>query len=78
MIDLDENAIEIFRAKWMEKSGNTRIGSLSIEQLLRDCEAITDEGITYAAMILFGKREALGKYLPQSEIIFEYRSTKPF
>lgn len=75
MIDLDENAIEIFRAKWMEKSGNTRIGSLSIEQLLRDCEAITDEGITYAAMILFGKREALGKYLPQSEIIFEYRST---
>lgn len=75
LTDLDETAIEIFRSKWMEKSGNARIGSLSIEQLMHDCEAITDEGITYAALILFGKREALGKYLPQSEIVFEYRSS---
>lgn len=49
--------------------------SLSTEQLLRDCEAITDDGITYAALVLFGKRESLGKYLPQAEIIFEYRSS---
>ena len=49
--------------------------SLSTEQLLRDCEAITDEGITYAALTLFGKKESLGKYLPQAEIIFEYRSS---
>lgn len=73
--DLDDAAIEAFRAKWIEKSGNNRLSTLSPEQLLRDCEAITDEGITYAALILFGKREALGKYLPQSEIIFEYRSS---
>ena len=73
--DLDEGAIEVFRAKWIEKSGNKRLANLSIEQLLRDSEAITDEGITYAALILFGKKEALGKYLPQSEIIFEYRSS---
>lgn len=73
--DLDESAIEVFRTKWIEKSGNLRLTSLSIEQLLRDCEAITDEGITYAALVLFGKREALGKYLPQSEIVFEYRSS---
>lgn len=43
--------------------------------MLRDCEAIIDEGITYAALILFGKREALGRLLPQAEIIFEYRSS---
>ena len=73
--DLDSSAIEAFREKWAEKSGNKRLSSLSAEQLLRDCEAITDEGITYAALILFGKREALGKLLPQSEIIFEYRSS---
>ena len=35
-----------------------------------------DEGITYAARALFGKRESLGKYLPQAEIIFEYRSSE--
>ena len=73
--DLDSSAIEAFREKWTEKSGNKRLANLSAEQLLRDCEAIMDEGITYAALILFGKREALGKLLPQSEIIFEYRSS---
>lgn len=74
--DLDESAIETFRDKWVEKSGNRRIKTLSTEQLLRDCEAITDDGITYAALALFGKRESLGKYLPQAEIIFEYRSSE--
>ena len=73
--DLDDAAIEAFRAKWMEKSGSKRLLNLSKEQLLRDCGAITDDGITYAALILFGKKEALGKYLPQSEVIFEYRSS---
>lgn len=74
--DLDEAAVEEFREKWVEKSGNKRILSLSMEQLLHDCEAVTDEGVTYAALILFGKRESLGKYLPQAEIIFEYRSSE--
>lgn len=73
--DLNETAIEAFRIKWLEKSGNKRIMNLSVEQLLRDCEAITDEGITYAALVLFGKKKSLGKYLPQAEVIFEYRSS---
>ncbi len=73
--DLDESAIEAFRDRWVAKSSNRRILSLTAEQLLRDCEAITDEGITYAALVLFGKRASLGKLLPQAEIIFEYRSS---
>lgn len=73
--DLDDSAVEAFRAKWIEKSGNNRLSSLSAEQLMHDCEAVTDEGVTYAALILFGKKEALKKYLPQAEIIFEYRSS---
>ena len=73
--DLDESAVEAFRGKWVEKSGNRRLLSLSKEQLLHDCEAITADGVTYAALALFGKRESLGKYLPQAEIIFEYRSS---
>ena len=43
---------------------------------MRDCEAITGDGITYAALVLFGKRESLGKFLPQAEVIFEYRSSE--
>ena len=72
--DLDPSAVDESRNKWAEKSGNRRIMSLSQEQLLRDCEAIIDEdGITYAALALFGKRSALGKFLPQAEMVFEYR-----
>lgn len=73
--DLDEAAVNVFRDKWIEKSGNKRLKNLTTEQLLMDCEAVSKEGVTYAALILFGKRTSLGKYLPQSEIIFEYRSS---
>ena len=76
LCDLDESAIEAFRDRWVEKSGNRRLLSLSTAQLLHDCEAITVDGVTYAALALFGKRESLGKYLPQAEIIFEYRSSE--
>lgn len=76
LTDLDEAAVEDFRARWIEKSGNKRLQSLSMEQLLRDCEAITEDGITYAALILFGTRAALGKHLPQAEIVFEYRASE--
>jgi ATP-dependent DNA helicase RecG len=72
--DLGEDAINAFRSKWAEKSGNKRIKTLSAEQLLIDCEAISDGGVTYAALAMFGTRAALGKYLPQSETVFEYRS----
>ena len=73
--DLDINAIETFRLKWVEKSGNKRIKNLSVKQLLMDCEGMIDKGITYAALVLFGTRSALGRFLPQAEIVFEYRSS---
>ena len=74
--DLDETAIENFRTKWIEKKGKKQLAALSKEQLLYDCGAITDEGITYAALILFGKNSSIIRYLPQAEIIFEYRSSE--
>ena len=57
--DLDATAIENFRASWIEKSGKKQLSALSKEQLLFDCGAITDEGLTYAALILFGKNTEL-------------------
>lgn len=74
--DLDIDCIEKFQKQWVQKSGNNRLLSLSAEQLLRDCAAVTSEGVTYAALILFGKQDALRKYLPQAEILFEYRSSE--
>ena len=72
--DLDSGAIEIFRKKWCDYSKNKRIKKLTVMQLLKDCAAVSDDGVTYAALILFGKTEALRKYMPHSEIVFEYRS----
>lgn len=74
--DLDDTAIENFRAKWIAKSDKKQLATLSKEQLLLDCGAMTDSGITYAALILFGKSSSLSRFLPQAEIIFEYRSSE--
>lgn len=76
MSDLDIDAIEDFRNRWIQKSKNENIRNLTLAQLLTDAELLTSEGLTYASLILFGTHQALGKYLAQSEIIFEYRATE--
>ena len=74
--DLDERAITELRERWIRKSGREDLRNLSTEQLLSDAELINDRGITYAALILLGKRESLGQFLANSEVIFEYRSNE--
>jgi ATP-dependent DNA helicase RecG len=74
--DLDANAIEDFRKRWIEKSRNTALARLDRKQLLYDSEAVIDGNITYAALVLFGTRKALGQHLAQTEVIFEYRSSE--
>jgi ATP-dependent DNA helicase RecG len=74
--NLNSDAIEAFRAKWIEKSGNKRLKNLTAEQLLRDCGAISDKGITHSALVLFGSKAGLQEYLSQAEVIFEYRSSE--
>jgi ATP-dependent DNA helicase RecG len=73
--DLDSTAINDFLKRWTAKSGHS-YDNLSHEAVLKAAEAITDSGITYAGLILFGAQEAVRKYLPQAEIIFEYRSSE--
>jgi ATP-dependent DNA helicase RecG len=73
--DLDSVAIEEFRGRWISKSGSQALSTLSQEQLLSDAEAIVDGTPTFAALVLFGTRKALGKHLAQAEVTFEYRSS---
>ncbi|MCL5773960.1 MAG: putative DNA binding domain-containing protein [Firmicutes bacterium] len=72
--ELDPSGIKLFRDMWVRKSGNNALLTLSDEQLLSDAELIVDGSLTYAALILFGTHQALGKYMAQAEVIFEYRS----
>ncbi|MBZ0152375.1 MAG: putative DNA binding domain-containing protein [Planctomycetes bacterium] len=74
--DLDPAAVEEFRRRWMEKSGNSALANLAAPQLLRDAELLEADRPTFAALILLGTRAALGKHLPQAEVIFEYRSSE--
>jgi ATP-dependent DNA helicase RecG len=73
--DLDPAAIEEFRRRWRRKSGRAGLEREPIEQLLSDAELVTDGRVTYAALVLFGTRAALGRHLAQAEVIFEYRSS---
>lgn len=62
--DLDENAIALFREKWLKNGGSPSLKNCSSRQLLMDCEAITARGLSPMQLSFF---------LAQSEIIFEYR-----
>ncbi|MBS3759701.1 MAG: putative DNA binding domain-containing protein [Desulfobacterales bacterium] len=75
MADLDPEAVEDFRQRWIKKTGNQSLAALSREQLLIDIEALANGKLTYAALILFGTRQALGRHLAQAEVVFEYRSS---
>jgi ATP-dependent DNA helicase RecG len=74
--DLDPTAVDVLRRLWQRKSPDQDIATRPVEQLLADAELVVDGRVTYAALILLGKREALGRYLAQAEVIFEYRSSE--
>jgi hypothetical protein len=63
------------RQRWIKKSGNQGLANLAPQQLLHDAELFDNGSLTYAALILLGTREALGKHLAPAEVIFEYRSS---
>lgn len=72
--DLSPEAIEEFRKRWVQRSGNSSLNQLSSIQLLRDAELVYESNITIAALVLLGRKTSIGKLLAQAEVIFEYRS----
>ncbi len=74
--DLDDSALNNFRQKWSQKSGREAYLKFPSEKLLQAIGILTDLGINYAGLVLFGKKEKLDQLLPTSEIIFEWRTAK--
>jgi len=72
--DLSEEALRRFSALWSRKAGRPDIAGRNVNALLEDAELACNGAVTYAALILFGTRAALGKHCAQAELIFEYRS----
>ena len=74
---LSPEGIGLFRARWAQKSGDARKASWGDAQTLANAELLGDGGgVTYAALLLFGTRPALGQHLAQAELVFEYRSSE--
>lgn len=76
LADLNSTAIAEFRRRWARRDGNGRIDGWSDEELLRNAELLQGDAVTNAALLLFGTRNALTRYLPQMEIVFEYRAAE--
>lgn len=82
MAHLDPIPVEDFRRRWIAKARKVedfslaeRLASLNHEELLTDAEALVDGTPNYAALVLFGTAQALGRHLAQAEVVFEYRSS---
>jgi ATP-dependent DNA helicase RecG len=73
LTDLDEDAINNFRKRWSQKSRRDDYLAFSDEKMLRATGLLTDKGINYACLILFGKKEKIDELIPCSEIVFEWR-----
>lgn len=77
MEDLDDAAIEKMRELIVKKRGKKDVATMPLEQLLRDLNLITkEERLTNAALLLLGKEEAIGRYMPQANVVMEYRSNR--
>lgn len=74
--DLDEFALKVMSEKYAAKQNNSSFLSLSVDQALSDLDLLRNGKLTYAALILLGKDEAIKTYLPQSGINLEYRVTE--
>lgn len=76
LIDLSDLAVSKFRSLWYEKSNNRNVLNNSLEQFLTDAELLIEGKLNLAALVLLGNKEALSKYLPNAEIIYEYRNSE--
>jgi ATP-dependent DNA helicase RecG len=71
--DLDPEAIQLLRTLSERKTPGQGIMTRPVERLLADVELMVGGQLTYAALIMLGTREALGRFLGQAEVVFEYR-----
>lgn len=72
---LSPAGIALFRERWAKKSRDERKLTWTDTETLINAELMVDGQLTYAALILFGTRAALGCWLAQAEVVFEYRSS---
>lgn len=74
--DINNEAIEILKDKYSKKQNNQGFKTQSNRQVLTDLDLMVDDKLTYAALILVGKKEKIHNILPQAKVIIEYRRSE--
>lgn len=74
LADLDENAIDEMKNAYANKQENTSLIHLPIDRILSDLNLSREGQLTYAALLLLAKSDVIKRYLPQAQIIWEYRN----
>lgn len=74
MDDLDPEAIKVMKQKYAEKNENPGFEGIADEQTLSDLDLLVDGKLNYAALVLLGKSKAIRKYMPQNNVVIEYRN----
>ena len=77
MDDLDTEAIGNMRKLIADKQKRADAATIPLKQLLKDLLLIDDDGnLKYATLLLLGKSEAINRYLPQANVVIEYRNNR--
>lgn len=71
--DLDTKALDNFKKLWAKKAKREDYLEFPYEKMLSNVDLLSDKGLSYACLILFGKKRKIDRLLPGSEIIFEWR-----
>ena len=75
--DLDTEAIENMRKLIADKQKRPDVNTIPLKQLLKDLLLLNDDGyLKYAALLLLGKSEAINRYMPQANVVIEYRNNQ--
>lgn len=72
--EMDADAIKVMKQKYAEKNENPGFEVIPDIQALKDLDLLVDGKLNYAALVLLGKSNAIRKYLPQNNVVIEYRN----
>ncbi len=75
--DLHEEAIKNMRERIAQKRNRKDVLTIPINRLLSDLHLLTNDGkLTNAALLLLGKEAMIEKYMPQANVVVEYRTNR--
>lgn len=75
--DLHEEAIKNMRERIAQKRNRKDVLTTPINLLLSDLHLLTNDGkLTNAALLLLGKEAMIEKYMPQANVVVEYRTNR--